>query len=267
VYVALGDELNEKENFAQAMTLYKKALSIDTTNTDALEKVGSLVINVQKSDEMLAKMEAEIEQNPNDADRLLSYGEILMQRDNLYKAREVFEKVEELNPEINQVYEYLGNLNFELEDFDKSQDYYLKYLEKNPKNADILLKVAQIYKDKKQTADAQKYYLKVLDIDKENKYALINLAVISVGQKNNIKAKEYLNKLIKVYPEYPQSYYLLGAILDNQKDYKNALRNYEIFMKRAPDDKNYASVKSRVDLIKKYVNSKNGKGYVNKKDI
>ena len=266
-YVSKGKAAYNQAFYAQAISLYKKALETDIDNVEAYKGIAEIIGVSINSDEILQKIKSELDTNPNDADLYAVYGEILVQKDRKDEAKEIFEKALELNPNLYSAQSYLADILYAQKQYTKALELYLKIAQKQPKNADVFVKIGNVYKNNKNNTEALKYYEKALKLEPKNITANINTALIYMNAKNNSKAKEYSAVVIKEKPEYPLSYYINGVIADSEKKYQEAVNNYEKFLALAPNDKDAPIIKKRVVILKDYLKKIRGVRNVTKRDI
>ncbi|MCQ2958020.1 MAG: tetratricopeptide repeat protein [Candidatus Gastranaerophilales bacterium] len=266
-YVSKGKFAYGQAFYGEAISLYKKALELDTENIDAYKGISEIIGVSLSSDEIVNNVKKELEEKPDNAELYVVYGEMLYQKDRVDEAKGAFTKALELNPDLTSAKTSLADILYNQKKYDEALKYYLEVYEVNKKDANLLVKTGNIYKNNNDNNQALSYYQKALKIEPKNITANINTALIYMGAKNNSKAKEYSNIVIKEKPEYPLSYYILGVIFDSEKKYKDAVTNYEKFVKLAPNDADTPAVKKRVTVLKDYLNKTKGAKNATKRDI
>ena len=88
-----------------------------------------------------------------------------------------------------------------------------------------------------------------------------------MNTKENEMAKAHTAIVIKEKPEYPISYYINGVIADSEKNYEEAVKNYEKFLNLAPNDADAPIIQKRTDSLKDYLKKIQGVKNVTKRDI
>lgn len=104
---------------------------------------------------------------------------------------------------------------------------YLLLTQMDPKNAENYFIVGSIYKDAGKTDTALGYFKKAVALDKRHAKAHGELGLILFKLKQLNEAKNEINLAIRLNPEAYSSYYYLGKIQKEEKDYLAALKNFE----------------------------------------
>lgn len=266
-YVGKGKEKYSQALYGQAITLYKKALETDINNIEAYKGLSEIVGISLNSEEILANIKAELETNPNNADLYTAYGEMLFQKNMLPEAKEALLKALELAPTQHTPNSYLAEIYYREQNYTEALKYYEKVLTVNDKKADVLIKIGNIHKNNKNNEEAKTYYKKAIEIEPNNIVANTNIALIYMNTKENEMAKAHTAIVIKEKPEYPISYYINGVIADSEKNYEEAVKNYEKFLNLAPNDADAPIIQKRTDSLKDYLKKIQGVKNVTKRDI
>jgi tetratricopeptide (TPR) repeat protein len=99
-YDLLGSALfNNKKDFAGAEVAFKKSVSLDKRNSDALMKLGQALNAQGKADEALALYQSYLRENPRDAGFYLLTGQLYELKQDWPKAQQMYQKVLDLAPD------------------------------------------------------------------------------------------------------------------------------------------------------------------------
>lgn len=139
-----------------------------------------------------------------------------------------FLKANELDPNNSEILNNLGMSYY----FKGEKDLAIKTLNKslkiNDDNSDARVNLASIYFQEKRFVEAEKTYKKVLKdltYDKQTR-TYYNLGILELNHKKDVRAAEaYFKKSIKEDDNYCPSYFQLGLIQYNKKQFKTALKN------------------------------------------
>lgn len=133
------------------------------------------------------------------------------------------------------------------------------------KNTDDDLYLSEIFMYHKFNAPAEQIIHKILQADPQNKEALNNLdyikkskkyaenyynsAVCFVKAKNYAAASEYLSRSLAIDPGNAKAHLLLAQVCERNKDYRNALSNYQAYLSLEPNSSYSKSVQSKINKL------------------
>lgn len=80
--------------------------------------------------------------------------------------------------------------------------------------------------------------------------AFCGMAIISISTGCFTSSRDYLLKAVESNASYSQSYYLLGMVEEELKNFAEALKNYEKYLKLDPDTLQKEEILKRIDYIK-----------------
>jgi tetratricopeptide (TPR) repeat protein len=179
-------------NYAEALELYNKALSLDPQNLETRLKIA--YINMLRLDlETSASMaEQIIEIYPDSAQahliRALSY-ENLSKMD---EALESYSKYLDLSPDDIKIGHKMAQMFYDKDDIDKAVKYGLQVWENGGRTRDVALLLGNSYVKNEDFTSAEKFYEHALDLD----------------------------------PEYYKTHFNLGLILEEAGNFEEALKLY-----------------------------------------
>ena len=229
--------------------------------------------------------------NPEDAVALYGMGEYYFAKGKLDSAKILYTKGVDANSNYAGNYAGLGKLSLSSSPAE-AEAYFKDAVKKSKKNVSAIIAIAKTYADQtpKNLVEAKRYIDKALEIDPNNAQAyylngLIEMANgnlndatlqferaihfdpknyeaylqqsdIMVSARNTVQAVEYLNKLISVKPDYWLAYKMIGKIYYNDKKYPEAIKNYAIYFKNVPSDKDVAYYAYSLFFNKQYAEAK-----------
>jgi tetratricopeptide (TPR) repeat protein len=229
--------------------------------------------------------------NPGDAVAIYGMGEYYYSIGKLDSAKILYTKGIDANSNYAGNYAGLGKLSLSSSPTE-AEAYFKDAVKKSKKNVTALIAIAKTYADQtpKNLVEAKRYIDKALEIDPNNSPAyylngMIEMANgnlndaslqferaihfdsknyeaylqqsdIMVSARNSAQAVEYLNKLLSVKPDYWLAYKMIGKINYNDKKYPEAIKNYAIYFKNEPSDKDVAYYAYSLFFNKQYTEAK-----------
>jgi len=107
----------------------------------------------------------------------------------------------------------------------------------DPENSPAYIMNGLIELDKGNIGEAALQFDRAIHFDPNQMESYLSASKIMVSARNYQQAVDYINRAIAVNPKYWPAYKNLGELYyDNQK-YDNAVKNYEIYFKNVPEDK------------------------------
>lgn len=139
-------------------------------------------------------------------------------------------KANELNPDSSEILNNLGMAYYFKGEIDLAIKTLNRALEINDDNSDAKVNLASIYYKAGKISDAERLYklvLRDLTYDKQAR-TLFNLGLLELkAKKNTVAAENYFKKSIKEDDNYCPSYYHLGLLQYQRKQYSSALKNFK----------------------------------------
>lgn len=225
-YVKKSFELKNQGFFKPAIEMLYKALSLDGDNLEILAQLAHLYTLLGNSDRAVYYIEKVLDLDSKHLDCLNLLEEIYLNRDNLKLAKDVSEKIYDIQPTPKNLAKKINILN-KLQDFDGIEKlessvvefddevfyelacaYYKNYdfskafellksgFEKNNKNEKIILFLGKIYYDNKDFTNSKKMFM---NLEKINPTAevLNYLGLLKLEEKNISEAISYFKNAQK----------------------------------------------------------------------
>lgn len=196
-YNEAGDQ-KDNGNYAEAKTLYLKAIELDPGYCDAMDNLGQLLREQNKIDEAISWYQKSLEIAPDNPVALQNLALAYSLQGKTEKALEEYEKLTEVAPENPEGYFGLGTIYFTLDQPEKAISYF--------ETAEKLY----IEQDSPYVADAQYY-----------------LGLSYFGLENCTDARKYLEPIYIQFAEDGGINYVLGVCsLTAEPTDKKAAREY-----------------------------------------
>ena len=162
-------------NTKSAADHFVRCIEIKKDRVDPYVDLAMLQIDAKKyaEAEATARRGLEVEKSP-----LLYYlvGLTSLKRDNYWKAKEMFEKANAINPELYISYNALGIALMRLKKYSEANTAFSAAHAVNPKSVEILNNLGASYEKLGKDKDALEHYEKAVALDEKNKVASDNLA-------------------------------------------------------------------------------------------
>jgi len=162
-------------NTKSAIDHFTRCIEINKKKVDPYIDLAMLMIETKKYGEAenIAKRGLEIEKSP-----LLYYlqGLISLKRENFWRAKEMFEKANSINPELYLSYNALGIALMRVKKYSEANTAFSAASAMKPKSAEILNNIGMSYEKLGKNKEALEYYENARAIDEKNEVVAKNLA-------------------------------------------------------------------------------------------
>ena len=159
----------------------------------------------------------------------LNLAQNALKNKNFKKAKELFEEVISINPNLPAVYNTLGNIELNLGNTDVSVELFQKAIELNPSFSGALCNLGLAFKRLKNEKFAINNYLKSIKADPNNYIAYFNLGNLYKEKNDLDNAEKFLIKVIYLKPNMLEAYNNLFELYDKS----NQLNKFDKFISNA----------------------------------
>jgi len=161
-------------NTKSAIDHFTRCIAIKKNKVDPYIDLALLQIELKKliEAEATARRGMEVEKSP-----MLFYimGFISLKRENYWKAKEMFEKANSLNPELYYSYNALGITLMKLKKYGEANTAFSAAYAVKPRSAEIVNNLGMSYEKLGKTRDALEYYKKAQALDERNAVITANI--------------------------------------------------------------------------------------------
>jgi tetratricopeptide (TPR) repeat protein len=128
-------------------------------------------------------------------------------------------------------YFYIGSIYENTEDFDNAIAAYKKSISINPHYAQALNNLGYCYKEKQYYTYAIDYYKKAIAEMPENEGFHYNIGNVYMQKDDLENASGSYRKAVELNPSFAKPHYNLGRIYANKEMYKEAVREFDLYIK------------------------------------
>jgi tetratricopeptide (TPR) repeat protein len=194
-------------------------------------------ILLSKNDLKAAKAYTEeiLKTEPRDINALFFRGRIYLSEKDFRKAHDDLTKVTAADPRFAPGFFFLGAAQIGLSDIAQARGSLLKALELSPNAIEPRLTLAEIYLNSGDPEAARREAEVVLTHMPENRIALLIGGAAQLGKGDAGKALALLRKAQSLDPKDARVYWLLGTAFLLQKNYAQALKEFEECLNLDPD--------------------------------
>jgi tetratricopeptide (TPR) repeat protein len=230
-----------ENNFAEAVQLYERAISIDKANFDALSNLTKVYAGMHRINDAHARLDEAIASQPNNASlhflKAQAYGtqeagaskSAEQLQDDANKAEASLRRALELDPNYIAAYQALAALYFNMKQPDRALAEYRKITERQPDNVGAYTLMGMVEYSRNNYEAAEDYYRRALRIDPETTFAANNLAMLSAdqGRGNLDEAVQLAQAIVRKYPDEPGYADTLGWVLYKKGLYPSAVEQLQ----------------------------------------
>jgi len=168
-YLDLGHYYQRHENYLKAADQFKKGIEVDPQNSECLIRYAESLDMADEKDLAIAAYKSAFEISPTEKAIPFNLGLLIFKQANaveddedqrkiyLEEAIFYFEKARELDPEIQEIYDLLGTLLLQTEEYDKARDVLEQGVELFPESSSVWQNLSFLYAklgEKKKAEDA-----------------------------------------------------------------------------------------------------------------
>jgi len=201
-YLNLAVTYKKTGEWERAAELLRQSVRLDPVTT-TYNELGSLLLEMGKTDEALEAYQKAVALSPDDSETLYNHGNVLAATGKLDLAIRAYQKSIQANPDFALAYNNLGNAYFMTNNLDR----------------------------------AEASYRKALDLDPKFAFASNNLGKIYLVQKRCALASRCFKRAINSDPRFAEAHFLLGTALQCLQDSKEAVRHFRIAERQGWRDK------------------------------
>jgi|GEM_PF-6362165 len=221
LHSALGEIFYHQENYALALTSFKKGSEVST-----YAKIADCYAHLGQFEDAVSFYEKALTTQPDQVDLLFGYGLVLHQLQEYEKAVTKFSKVVEIDPFFTSVYPILVDCYRKMNQHQKALEIADKGLTYDQQNPQLFYIKGEILASSEQLKEAEKQFHSALQLDDQFVPALDSLIRLYIMEENWEDGIHFLHKLLEVAPERGDAYLQLGSLYEEMEAWKKAEEVY-----------------------------------------
>ncbi|UCC29441.1 MAG: tetratricopeptide repeat protein [Phycisphaerales bacterium] len=230
----LGDRFARQGKLDEAITLYRKAISLNPTLQEAYLKLAGLHVEQERLDGAVRVYHEVIRMNPDLASAHYGLGRTLIRLGRHSEAVDHFRRVLRIDPNHPDIHLALGLARIGQQRLEDALAEFHEALRVNPQSTEALAQVGSVYQRLKQVEHAIDYFRKALLTDPNNAGAH-NALARSLTDKGDIRgAIEHYRRALHADPDLADAHFYLGVLLHGQGQLVDAIEHYERAVALAP---------------------------------
>lgn len=232
-------------------------LELEPKNVEEFIQKGTVLTITESYEEAIECFDKALELDSNNISALISKGHTYEIIEDMEKAEEIYEIV--MNTEVDDIYDLMSK-GYIFETHDRYEDAlktYEKALEKDKKNCNILFLKGSCLIPLERYLDAIESLEEAINLyetqamntifELPSAYHNIGICMDKLGKQD--VALEAFNTGLKLNSEYFPSYYEVGLIQEDKKNYEEALKNYNTFLQFDHENEEVIKAKERVEKL------------------
>ena len=235
-YKYAGKSLLALGQFEKAQQCLVKAHQLDGSDPEIVKDIGNIFNTLQNDAEAIRLYKAALSIDPYYAPAINNLGLIAKRQGDLVTAEQLVKKARDLDQSFAPYHMNLSGIYKDLGQLDQALASTLKSLELKPDNPDTHINLGGIYKDLGQLDQALASTLKSLELKPDNPDAHINLGGIyqDLGQLDQALASTL--KSLELKPDNPTAHMNLGGIYKELTQLDQALASTLKSLELKPDN-------------------------------
>jgi tetratricopeptide (TPR) repeat protein len=227
-YIGLGATFSKQKRYDQAITFFKKSISLRGENLKITYVAwGNMYMEQGKYDEAIAKYKEALKLDNKYHEAYTNWGVVLHQQGKCDDAIAKYQKAIEFNPKLAFVYSCWADVLNENKEYEKAIRKLETSIAIDPKNRHVYEVWSDILSKQKKYTEAVSKLKKLIELDPKSRWAYQKWGVLLFEQGGTDKAIPMFRKAIELDPKNASGYFRLGFIFLEQKKYEEAIFNFK----------------------------------------
>lgn len=167
-----------------------------------------------------------IQKESDNEDGLFGYGQMNYYLGNLKESRKSFEKLAEIAPENSIVFQYMGKLAAEEENYKIAIENIQKAIDLNPENSDYYIDLGNYYRNLGRYADAEKAWTKSINLAPDYFLGYTYRAGLYDEQNKIEEALADYKMVVKTNPKYYFAFEEIGILEFHMENWEEARKYF-----------------------------------------
>ena len=196
-----GFEYHKKNNFKEALKIYKKLISIDETNPQLKLFLGTLYLQIEDYQKAKNYLEQSLDIDKNNTSIINNLAVTYEKLNKKDKALKLYLRSIDISKNNPETFFRIANLFLDLKNFELAVENYQKAINLNPNFINAYLNLGNLL-SKKDTKDALNCYDIVTKLDNKNPIAYLRKGNIYLQLNNYTYAIKNFEKVLEIDPSY-----------------------------------------------------------------
>ena len=211
----------------QALAMYQKALSLQPENLGIMLHLARFHLTLENIEDSLQYTHKILFQNPDFFPAKILKTESLLAKAQWDDALSYISDLIRQYPKESRLYYLKGIAHMKKNDAGRAKIEFGKIPPSSDEYKNAQLMLAGIFMAENNFVQAEATAKTILRSDTDNYAALKLLGNISLNENRFDEAKKYFTALTEIAPQNPDGFFLLGLLNRRQKNYENAVANFE----------------------------------------
>jgi len=225
----------KQEKWEKALKAVNKALGQSPENRDLLRMKASALYQLQDYEGLQKEYKNLYEQDPDDIETALTYGEILIGSQQSSKAVKIYERLLEKYPKERRIYEALIDVNERRLNLDGKREVLRRMEKQFPNDNSIAINIAGTFEQQKEWGQARAVYDSLLHVSSDSLMLQKKIGHTYAEQDSLQKARKVYEDAYQNYKEDKELVLWYGMILEELSEWEKAYRLYSEFLSRHTD--------------------------------
>jgi len=200
VLLACGNICYRKENFKEALSIFKKLSILKPDRVEGWNNLGIVQIAMKDFNAAKNAFQKVLEIEPDNHGALLNMGNYHDHVGATNTAIEYFKKATAVRPYYTEAWFNLGNAYLKKKQYEKAIEIFEKSLQYNPKFSSAFKNIGFAFEQLENYDKAVAFYHKALQINRTDHSLYVNIATVYTRQKKYDPAKDFFLKAVKLAP-------------------------------------------------------------------
>ncbi|MBT3921746.1 MAG: tetratricopeptide repeat protein [Nitrospina sp.] len=187
-----------------------------------------IAFDEENYDKAKSNVEYFLAQFPKDVEALYFYAQVLVETDQLLKAREKANDILEIDPSLPEAKAILGEVHYRRKEFNEALDLSRQALKINPKLQVPYRVIGEIYLRKGQIKEGIKVLSEAHNLAPTDVETIKRLTAGYLKDKDYVTAKKYLDIAMKLDEHVPGIHYNLAVVYANQGEGQKAMEHIDL---------------------------------------
>ena len=231
-----ADAFLELEKYENAEQCYKKILTLEEKNENALRGLANVYYKNEEIESAKSKLNEILELNQDDEKAWNLLGVLKFQQEEYDEALKCFKKVTEINPDFAQGWSNLASTQKHLEYYVKARESYKKAIELESENYKFPMLLGILEEDQGNYEKAEEYLRKTITLKPSEAIGWATLGTVQIHLNRFKEARKSFHKAVELEPGNHIFLLNLGIFEENSNQHEDALKYFKKVTELKPNE-------------------------------